>query len=77
MYLIEVVLRIKKHFSNFLFLCLLFLEMQADAVVLLEAGDLDVPPSWLKPGAVVISCEPNLGTGVATSFWYFDFIPWD
>lgn len=42
--------------------------MQADAVVLLEAGNLDVPPSWLKPGAVVISCEPNLETGVVASF---------
>lgn len=46
--------------------------MQADAVVLLEAGNLDVPSSWLKPGAVVIRCEPNLDTGVALRF--FDFI---
>lgn len=38
--------------------------MQADPVVLLEAGNVDVSPSWLKPGAVVISCEPNLGTGL-------------
>lgn len=48
--------------------------MQADAVVLLEAGNLDVPSSWLKPGAVVIRCEPNLDTGVALRFFYFIFL---
>ncbi|XP_059212785.1 monofunctional C1-tetrahydrofolate synthase, mitochondrial [Centropristis striata] len=33
--------------------------MQADAVVLLEAGDMDVPPSWVRPGAAVIRCETD------------------
>lgn len=50
--------------------------MQADAVVLLEAGNLDVPSSWLKPGAVVIRCEPNLDTGVALRLFYFSS-SWD
>lgn len=72
-----MVLRIKFSFS------LLFLfkkkknitfVLQADAVVLLEAGNLDVPSSWLKPGAVVIRCEPNLDTGVALRFFYFIFL---
>lgn len=43
------------------------LKSQADAVVLLEAGNLDVPSSWLKPGAVVIRCEPNLDTAEMSS----------
>ncbi|XP_074541952.1 monofunctional C1-tetrahydrofolate synthase, mitochondrial [Halichoeres trimaculatus] len=33
--------------------------MQADAVVLLEAGDMDVPPAWVRPGAAVIRCETD------------------
>ncbi|XP_045917592.1 monofunctional C1-tetrahydrofolate synthase, mitochondrial isoform X1 [Micropterus dolomieu] len=36
--------------------------MQADAVVLLGAGTLDVPPTWVRPGAAVICCEPTLKT---------------
>lgn len=48
--------------------------LQADAVILLEAGNLDVPSSWLKPGAVVIRCEPNLETGVALRFFYLIFV---
>ncbi|XP_049914562.1 monofunctional C1-tetrahydrofolate synthase, mitochondrial [Epinephelus moara] len=36
--------------------------MQADAVVLLGAGNIDVPPTWVRPGAVVICCEPTLET---------------
>ncbi|XP_044025342.1 monofunctional C1-tetrahydrofolate synthase, mitochondrial [Siniperca chuatsi] len=36
--------------------------MQADAVVLLGAGNMDVPPTWVKPGATVIRCEPPLET---------------
>lgn len=45
--------------------------LQADAVILLEAGSVDVPSSWLKPGAVVIRCEPNLETGVAVLLLFF------
>ncbi|XP_022623733.1 monofunctional C1-tetrahydrofolate synthase, mitochondrial [Seriola dumerili] len=36
--------------------------MQADAVVLLEEGNMDVPPTWFRPGAAVIRCEPTLGS---------------
>ncbi|XP_071372879.1 monofunctional C1-tetrahydrofolate synthase, mitochondrial [Centroberyx affinis] len=36
--------------------------MQADAVVLLGAGHMDLPPTWVRPGAAVISCEPTLIT---------------
>lgn len=36
--------------------------MQADAVVLLGTGNMDVPPTWFKPGAAVIHCEPTLET---------------
>ncbi|XP_041832423.1 monofunctional C1-tetrahydrofolate synthase, mitochondrial [Melanotaenia boesemani] len=35
--------------------------MQADAVVLLSAGNIDVPPTWVRPGAAVIRCEPTTG----------------
>lgn len=38
--------------------------MQADAVVVLEAGNMDIPSSWVRPGAAVICCEPSLDTGV-------------
>lgn len=37
--------------------------MEADAVVILEAGDMDLPPNWVKPGAVVFSCDPTHKTG--------------
>ncbi|XP_074471605.1 monofunctional C1-tetrahydrofolate synthase, mitochondrial [Sebastes fasciatus] len=36
--------------------------MQADAVVLLGTGNMDVPPTWFKPGAAVIHCEPTVET---------------
>ncbi|XP_037606081.1 monofunctional C1-tetrahydrofolate synthase, mitochondrial [Sebastes umbrosus] len=36
--------------------------MQADAVVLLGTGNMDVPPTWFRPGAAVIHCEPTLET---------------
>ncbi|XP_062293128.1 monofunctional C1-tetrahydrofolate synthase, mitochondrial [Scomber scombrus] len=36
--------------------------MQADAVVLLGAENIDIPPTWVKPGAAVIRCEPTLET---------------
>ncbi|TKS76123.1 Monofunctional C1-tetrahydrofolate synthase, mitochondrial [Collichthys lucidus] len=36
--------------------------MQADAVVLLGPGNMDVPSTWVRPGAVVIRCEPTLET---------------
>ncbi|TDH00452.1 hypothetical protein EPR50_G00188640 [Perca flavescens] len=36
--------------------------MQADAVVLLGAGNMDLPPTWVRPGAAVIRCEPTQET---------------
>ncbi|XP_034755994.1 monofunctional C1-tetrahydrofolate synthase, mitochondrial isoform X1 [Etheostoma cragini] len=36
--------------------------MQADAVVLFGAGNMDLPPTWVRPGAAVIHCEPTLET---------------
>ncbi|XP_041661972.1 monofunctional C1-tetrahydrofolate synthase, mitochondrial [Cheilinus undulatus] len=33
--------------------------MQADAVVLLGAGNMDVPPAWVRPGVAVIRCETD------------------
>ncbi|KAM6914932.1 monofunctional C1-tetrahydrofolate synthase, mitochondrial [Xenentodon cancila] len=36
--------------------------MQADAVVLLGAETMDVPPTWIRPGAAIIRCEPSLET---------------
>uniref|UniRef100_A0A667YAA9 Monofunctional C1-tetrahydrofolate synthase, mitochondrial n=1 Tax=Myripristis murdjan TaxID=586833 RepID=A0A667YAA9_9TELE len=36
--------------------------MQADAVVLLQTGHMNLPPTWIKPGAAVISFEPSLMT---------------
>lgn len=37
--------------------------MQANAVVLLAAGHMDVPPTWLRPGTAVIHCGSALMTG--------------
>uniref|UniRef100_A0A146WJ23 formate--tetrahydrofolate ligase n=1 Tax=Fundulus heteroclitus TaxID=8078 RepID=A0A146WJ23_FUNHE len=34
--------------------------MQADAVVMLSAGNADILPSWARPEAVIIRCEPAL-----------------
>ncbi|TNN68486.1 Monofunctional C1-tetrahydrofolate synthase, mitochondrial [Liparis tanakae] len=36
--------------------------MQADAVVLLGAENIDFLPTWVRPGAAVIRCEPTLET---------------
>eukprot|EP00066_Takifugu_rubripes_P030372 XP_011619638.1 PREDICTED: monofunctional C1-tetrahydrofolate synthase, mitochondrial-like [Takifugu rubripes] len=36
--------------------------MEADAIVILEAGNMDLPPNWVKPGAVVFSCDPTHNT---------------
>ncbi|KAI3364277.1 hypothetical protein L3Q82_011083 [Scortum barcoo] len=36
--------------------------MQADAVVLLDEGHMDVSPAWVRSGAAVIRCEPTLDT---------------
>ncbi|KAK2856198.1 hypothetical protein Q5P01_004933 [Channa striata] len=36
--------------------------MQADAVVLLGAEDIDVPPTWFRPGAAVIRCGNSVVT---------------
>ncbi|XP_034382908.1 monofunctional C1-tetrahydrofolate synthase, mitochondrial isoform X1 [Cyclopterus lumpus] len=36
--------------------------MQADAVVLLGAKNMDFPHTWVRPGAAVICCEPTLET---------------
>ncbi|XP_061609251.1 monofunctional C1-tetrahydrofolate synthase, mitochondrial [Phyllopteryx taeniolatus] len=33
--------------------------MEADAVVLLGADDLNIPPTWIRPGAAVIRREPT------------------
>uniref|UniRef100_A0A8C4E2S3 formate--tetrahydrofolate ligase n=1 Tax=Dicentrarchus labrax TaxID=13489 RepID=A0A8C4E2S3_DICLA len=30
------------------------------------AGTIDVPPSWVRPGAAVIRCQPSLETGIVT-----------
>lgn len=38
--------------------------MQADALVMLEAGNMDIPLHWVRQGAAVIRCEPTLETGV-------------
>uniref|UniRef100_A0A8C7FSN4 Monofunctional C1-tetrahydrofolate synthase, mitochondrial n=1 Tax=Oncorhynchus kisutch TaxID=8019 RepID=A0A8C7FSN4_ONCKI len=38
------------------------LQKQANAVVLLAAGHMDVPPTWLKPGTAVIHCGSALMT---------------
>ncbi|CAJ1078473.1 monofunctional C1-tetrahydrofolate synthase%2C mitochondrial isoform X2 [Xyrichtys novacula] len=34
--------------------------MQADAVVLFGAGNMDIPPSWIRPGAAVICYNANV-----------------
>ncbi|XP_024233963.1 monofunctional C1-tetrahydrofolate synthase, mitochondrial isoform X1 [Oncorhynchus tshawytscha] len=39
------------------------LQKQANAVVLLAAGHMDVPPTWLRPGTAVIHCGSALMTG--------------
>ncbi|XP_035473390.2 monofunctional C1-tetrahydrofolate synthase, mitochondrial isoform X1 [Scophthalmus maximus] len=36
--------------------------MQADAVVLLGTGNMDVPSTWFRPGTAIIRCEPNMET---------------
>ncbi|XP_047429789.1 monofunctional C1-tetrahydrofolate synthase, mitochondrial [Mugil cephalus] len=36
--------------------------MQADALVLLGTSNVDVPPSWVRPGAAVICCEQTMDT---------------
>nr|XP_057912434.1 monofunctional C1-tetrahydrofolate synthase, mitochondrial isoform X1 [Doryrhamphus excisus] len=36
--------------------------MEADALVLVGAGDIDVPPTWIRPGTSVIRLEPTLDT---------------
>lgn len=38
--------------------------MRADAVVILEAGNMNLPPTWFKPGAFVFSREPTYKTGI-------------
>uniref|UniRef100_A0A8C5I4L4 formate--tetrahydrofolate ligase n=1 Tax=Gouania willdenowi TaxID=441366 RepID=A0A8C5I4L4_GOUWI len=38
---------------------------QADAVVLLDAGNVDIPPNWGRLGVVMICCETNLETGIS------------
>lgn len=37
--------------------------MEAEAIVILEAGNMDLPPNWVKPGAVVFSCDSTHNTG--------------
>uniref|UniRef100_A0A3B4ZGV1 formate--tetrahydrofolate ligase n=1 Tax=Stegastes partitus TaxID=144197 RepID=A0A3B4ZGV1_9TELE len=36
--------------------------MQADAVVLLDGANVEIPPTWIRPGAAIICCEPTLDT---------------
>ncbi|CAL8312868.1 unnamed protein product [Lota lota] len=52
---------------------------QADAVVLLGAGQAEVPPTWLKPGATVIRCDSVLTSGTAEdpgrSVWFPGYAP--
>ncbi|XP_057679462.1 monofunctional C1-tetrahydrofolate synthase, mitochondrial isoform X1 [Corythoichthys intestinalis] len=36
--------------------------MEADAVVLLGEEDLDIPSTWIRPGAAVIRWHPNIDT---------------
>ncbi|XP_077409544.1 monofunctional C1-tetrahydrofolate synthase, mitochondrial [Vanacampus margaritifer] len=36
--------------------------MEADAVVLLGPEDLNIPPTWIRPGAAVIRWEPTINT---------------
>ncbi|TWW68823.1 Monofunctional C1-tetrahydrofolate synthase, mitochondrial [Takifugu flavidus] len=52
------------HFEGF---NLLSPVMEADAIVILEAGNMDLPPNWVKPGAVVFSCDPTHNTGYLTA----------
>eukprot|EP00064_Thunnus_orientalis_P016613 superscaffoldBa00003332_g16680 len=49
--------------------------MQADAVVLLGTENIDIPPTWVRPGAAVIRCEPTLETGGAAGGGYAQVIP--
>lgn len=56
-------LSFKFFISNF-YSFLLSQVMQADAVVLLGEGDMDLPPTWVRSGAAVIRCEPTLDTGI-------------
>lgn len=41
--------------------------MEADAVVLLGEDPLDIPSTWIKPGAAVIRWEPTLHTGTGSN----------
>ena len=41
--------------------------MQVDAVVLLGEGHVDLPPTWLRPGAAVIHCNPDTMAGIDTA----------
>uniref|UniRef100_A0A8D3B095 formate--tetrahydrofolate ligase n=1 Tax=Scophthalmus maximus TaxID=52904 RepID=A0A8D3B095_SCOMX len=51
--------------------------MQADAVVLLGTGNMDIPSTWFRPGTAIIRCEPNMepvehATEISSKFelWY-------
>lgn len=48
--------------------------MQADAVVMLEAGNMDIPSSWIRPGAAVIRCVPSLETGVVKNYIIYIYV---
>uniref|UniRef100_A0A672IC43 formate--tetrahydrofolate ligase n=1 Tax=Salarias fasciatus TaxID=181472 RepID=A0A672IC43_SALFA len=46
--------------------------MQADAVVMLDSGNMDIPSTWLRPRAEIIYCAPTQETGLderGTSAW--------
>lgn len=54
------------HFNFFFFNNSPFSQvMQADAVVLLDVGNMYVPPTWIRPGAAIIYCKPALEKGIA------------
>uniref|UniRef100_A0A672IBM4 formate--tetrahydrofolate ligase n=1 Tax=Salarias fasciatus TaxID=181472 RepID=A0A672IBM4_SALFA len=38
--------------------------MQADAVVMLDSGNMDIPSTWLRPRAEIIYCAPTQETGL-------------
>ncbi|XP_029985080.1 monofunctional C1-tetrahydrofolate synthase, mitochondrial [Sphaeramia orbicularis] len=44
--------------------------MEANAVVLLGEGDIDVPPTWVRPGAAVIRCEDEMETSAKLGLRY-------
>uniref|UniRef100_A0A3P8TFL9 formate--tetrahydrofolate ligase n=1 Tax=Amphiprion percula TaxID=161767 RepID=A0A3P8TFL9_AMPPE len=44
--------------------------MQADAMVLLDGANVDVPPSWIRPGAAIICYEHTFGLSSKSGLGY-------